>query len=106
MCNGACECVLIDGQTAGPIGVKLGTRIHLDWGQFSFSKVEVSENIHRLLTLSQRRTRENGGAVGADLIRPEERITASRYYHTAHNICMHLYGAILCFIRYHGLVAS
>ena len=62
---------LIISQAAGPIGTKLGTRIHLDPESF-FGK-------SRSRSRSERRRRENGGAVGADSLRPEYIYKASSY---------------------------
>ena len=68
-----CVCVcmfLIGGQTAGPVGIKLGTRIHLDPGS-ALSKSR-SRSRPRSMSRSERRRRENESAVGVDSLHRED----------------------------------
>ena len=53
---------IVVGQTAGPIGTKLGTRIHRDPGS-ALGKSRLR---------SECRRRESGAAVGADSLRQED----------------------------------
>jgi len=58
---------LIGGQTVGPIGTKLGTRIHLDPGSVSVkSRSRSAKTAVGCQQWGERRRRENGGTVGAE----------------------------------------